>query len=155
MTLYQTLRPAATYWLRLPWTERWFTLKSVMLFGLLRLSLLGLSLHQLHRVLGWLATWDRRPQRAGLDERQRIVRMAVRLGAYFLPNRSCLTEALMVQLLFWRRGYPAELCIGVTKQTDGKLVAHAWVESEGQVVIGNVDNLARYARLPLRAHQML
>ncbi len=49
---------------------------------------------------------------------------------------SCLPRALSARFLLARWGYPAELLIGVAKNSDGKLEAHAWVETLGRVVIG-------------------
>jgi hypothetical protein len=48
--------------------------------------------------------------------------------------------------LLVRQGYPALLHIGAAKGEGGQLRAHAWVESEGRVVIGGHD-LGRYAPL--------
>ena len=47
-----------------------------------------------------------------------------------------LNQALVTQMLLARRGYPALLHIGVAKGKEGQFQAHAWVESEGKVVIG-------------------
>jgi hypothetical protein len=65
-----------------------------------------------------------------------------------VPGATCLSQALAAQTLFLRQGYPAELHIGVAKNETGQLEAHAWVESEGQVVIGDLQNLSRYTPLP-------
>ena len=51
------------------------------------------------------------------------------------PVHSCLPRALAARFLLVRWGYPADLLIGVAKK-DGKLEAHAWVETLGKVVIG-------------------
>ena len=37
--------------------------------------------------------------------------------------------------------------LGVTKGKGGQLEAHAWVESEGQIVIGGSDSPSRFAPL--------
>lgn len=79
--------------------------------------------------------------------RQRIV-WAVTAASRVVPRATCLPQALATQTLLARRGYPAQLRIGVAKSDAGLLEAHAWVESDGQVVVGNVRNLARYSRLP-------
>jgi hypothetical protein len=65
------------------------------------------------------------------------------------PSATCLTQALAVQVLLARRGYPAILHVGVARH-DKELKAHAWVESEGEVVIGGFE-LERYT--PLAALQ--
>ena len=50
-----------------------------------------------------------------------------------------------------RAGYPCELRMGVAKKAPDELIAHAWVESEGRVVIGEFE-LERYT--PLKAPQL-
>jgi len=45
-----------------------------------------------------------------------------------------------------RYDYPSELKIGVMKPVDGRLEAHAWLESGGIVVIGDFQ-LGRYVPL--------
>jgi hypothetical protein len=50
--------------------------------------------------------------------------------------------------LLARRGYLADLRIGVIKADSGQLEAHAWVESEGQVIIGGSDSPFRFTPLP-------
>jgi hypothetical protein len=143
-----------TKWTRLPIVEQWLVIKVAMIFVTLRLGMFLVSLRQLQSVLGWLAAIARKLQQGNRqDDRNQILWVTSRLGANFLTNRSCLTEALTVQLLFWRRGYSADLRIGVSKQQNGKLIAHAWVESEGEVVIGAVDELPNYAVLPSLAYR--
>ncbi len=65
-----------------------------------------------------------------------------------LRNKPCLTQALVLLMMFRRRSYPATLRIGVVKNAKGGLEAHAWVESEGQIVIGNLNNLSIFTALP-------
>ncbi len=48
-----------------------------------------------------------------------------------------------------RNGYPVELRIGVVKTNQGGLEAHAWVESGGRLVVGDLtQGLSTYAPLP-------
>lgn len=58
------------------------------------------------------------------------------VGRYVLGDNTCLTQALAAELLLRRRGYRAHTRIGVAKGYKGNLEAHAWVESDGQVVVG-------------------
>lgn len=69
-------------------------------------------------------------------------------GRRLLSRNPCLPKALAVLILFRRAGEPAELRLGVTREADGPVEAHAWVESEGRVVIGGDVPLENYARLP-------
>lgn len=122
--------------------------KVIVTFAALFLGIKVLPFRSVQQVVSWLAalpSW--RLVRPVRDERAYIVWATSRLGAHFLTNKSCLVEALTVQLLFWRRGYPADLRIGVSK-TDESVIAHAWVESEGQVVIGGPESVHEYAPFP-------
>ena len=66
-----------------------------------------------------------------------------------VPRATCLPQALAAEALLTRGGLPADLQIGVKKTSDGKLLAHAWVESNGRIVVGNLpEGLAAYTRLP-------
>jgi transglutaminase superfamily protein len=73
---------------------------------------------------------------------------AVTQASRALPGTACLTQALAARVLLERRGHPAHLRVGVMRGDDARLVAHAWVESEGRVVLGGAD-LARYTQLSL------
>ena len=46
-----------------------------------------------------------------------------------------------------RRGLTSELRLGVRRPREGKFQAHAWVECEGDIVVGDLDELAEYAPL--------
>jgi hypothetical protein len=69
-------------------------------------------------------------------------------GRRLLSRNPCLPKALAVLILFRRAGVDAELLVGVARDADGPVQAHAWVESEGQVVIGGDVPLEKYTRLP-------
>ena len=62
---------------------------------------------------------------------------AIQAASKRVPRaNSCLPQALSARFLLARWGFPAELSIGVAKDGDGKLEAHAWVETFGEAVIG-------------------
>jgi hypothetical protein len=64
-------------------------------------------------------------------------------------GKNCLVRALATGIVLKRHGYPSELKIGVRKPTGGRFEAHAWLESGGNVVIGDFQ-LDQY--VPLAAH---
>ena len=109
----------------------------------------GLSLYPLNRVIWALRRVSAElPQRlpATRQYRRRAAWAAHAVGRRFLPERPCLTQALVLQYLLLRRGDDeAELHIGVAKNEDG-LQAHAWVERNGQVLIGGADSPQEYER---------
>jgi len=61
---------------------------------------------------------------------------AVRTVSRYLPGATCLTQALAAQALLARSGYPSQVEIGVTKDESSRLRAHAWVVSQGEIVLG-------------------
>lgn len=69
-------------------------------------------------------------------------------GRRLLSRNPCLPKALAILILFRRGGEPAELRLGVNREPDGPVQAHAWVESEGQVVIGGDVPIQTYTKLP-------
>jgi hypothetical protein len=51
----------------------------------------------------------------------------------------CLVRALAARWMLAALGNSSELRIGVAKSADGKFLAHAWLESNGKILIGEVD----------------
>ncbi len=66
---------------------------------------------------------------------QRISWMVMAASRY-VPRATCMTQALAAQILLVRRGYDAMLRIGVARDNRGAFVAHAWVEQDGRVIVG-------------------
>ena len=69
----------------------------------------------------------------------------------FVPKATCLTQAIATLILLNLKNYPATLRIGVARNNEGRFEAHAWVESEGNVVIGGSKTrlYEKYSLLPL------
>ena len=88
---------------------------------------------------------------AGLSKADRrsieSVGRAVKIASRYMPA-TCLTQALTTMVILKRLGHPALLRIGVSKGVEGKLRAHAWVESQGSVVIGELADLSGFSVLP-------
>jgi hypothetical protein len=63
----------------------------------------------------------------------------VAIAANLLPGTTCLPRALATQVLLGRHGHGAKLHIGVNRDSQGRFQAHAWVETEGRVVIGGSE----------------
>ena len=73
---------------------------------------------------------------------------AVEASSRLVPKATCLTKALAARVLLTRLGYPAELRLGMVREKSGRVLAHAWIESEGRVVIGGNDSPHRFALFP-------
>lgn len=84
------------------------------------------------------------------EERSREIAWAITTAARYVVRSKCLTQALAAQWLFAWFGRPTLLRIGVAKANDKTFVAHAWLESEGRVILGEEALEAEeYAALPL------
>jgi hypothetical protein len=76
------------------------------------------------------------------------VAWAVSRVSRFVPGASCLTQALATRVLLSRRGFEGRLRVGVAKADNGKLEAHAWIERDGVILIGDQPGLRRFVELP-------
>ena len=91
-----------------------------------------------------------RQRPSGLVRRREIamVHWAIDVATRYVGG-TCLNRALAAQVLFGRLGLQTSLRIGA-KTESGELKAHAWVESNGIVLLGGGDEeLAHYARFPI------
>ncbi len=80
---------------------------------------------------------ERRGARPSAAARVSVDELAWSVSAVsrYVPRATCLTQALALEALLRKQGYEAELRIGVAKE-DGDLKAHAWLEREGKILIG-------------------
>ena len=78
---------------------------------------------------------------------QRVV-WSVSSASRFVPAATCLPQAIVAKSLLKRHGCPATLRLGVAMDSRQQLVAHAWVEHDGHILIGGMDSHSRYFALP-------
>lgn len=134
---------------RRPWADWWMLVRAVVWTLVIRGSLTMFSLRSVMHTLRALAVkfQGSRPP-VDPEYRNRAAWAANAAGYRFLPERPCLTQALVLQYLLLRRGDDStELKIGVTKSEDGDLRAHAWVERGGRVLIGGTASPWKYRQL--------
>ncbi|HEX6900575.1 MAG TPA: lasso peptide biosynthesis B2 protein [Thermoanaerobaculia bacterium] len=86
-----------------------------------------------------------RETKGGEEEVARLAWATAAAARRHLYPMRCLPRALCLRWLLGRRGFAAELRIGVTRE-DGELLAHAWVEREGRPV-GEEGVAERFAAL--------
>ena len=108
---------------------------------------LGLRLVRFRRLRSLLSTST--PSRElSADDVERIAWTVKKACKYIPMDATCLTQAMTGEYMLGRRGRESFLRIGVAKSVEENLEAHAWLEVDGNVVIGNNQDLARYAMLP-------
>ena len=90
--------------------------------------------------LGWIVA---------LARADRVVWAVETTGRAIPGMKNCLVQAVAAEAILTRMRHPCELRIGAAKKGPGELIAHAWLESEGKVLIGAFA-LDRYAPLVTR-----
>jgi len=142
------LNQAASRWEKcreLQWHERRILVGAVLLLPTVEVAI---------RVFGYRRThkWIWRFVRAGGSPRDpavvvsrvaRLVGVAAHHGIY---RANCLRQALVTSWMLARRGVETKLVIGVRKDRDG-FAAHAWVEYQGEIIIGGKDSTALYQQI--------
>jgi hypothetical protein len=64
---------------------------------------------------------------------------AVKTASRYVFRATCLVQALATQVLLTRESISSVLYIGVLKTENSSFEAHAWIESEGRIVIGGSE----------------
>jgi len=129
-------------------TERWLLMKVGVLLMTIQLGLPLLPFKTLYGALAGKRPTEDRPVTESL-ERQPIIIEAIELASRHSPiHITCLAKALAGRYLLARSGVVAELRIGVRRNVPGGLEAHAWLEDHGQIILGEIENMAHYTLLP-------
>ena len=122
------------------WFSAFFLLAAVRVaLWLLPFKALRWIFFRLARAYGPRTEKDQFPSETGV--------WALEAASRYVPRATCLTQAMAGQLLFGLKGTPASVRIGVAKQGPRNFEAHAWLESEGKILIGGADADQRYACL--------
>jgi hypothetical protein len=127
--------------------DQCFLMGSLLLVVMIRSSLWILPFGLIHRCLNILTTVPTPLPSTASSSTARTV-WAVTVTSRYVPGATCLTQALVTQILLARQGYPTNLRIGVAKDKNNKLKAHAWLESQEQIVIGGADSPNFFTPLP-------
>jgi hypothetical protein len=73
---------------------------------------------------------------------------AVGVASDYVPAATCLTQAFVTRFLLVEQGCDAVVRIGVARSKTGRFQAHAWVESNGRVIIGGSEtSLSHFTEL--------
>jgi len=126
--------------------ERRLLVRAALLLSAVRLARAVLPWPALRRVASRAARPARDAPGSAHGSTDRL-RWAVDVARRYVPGATCLTQALALQIWLGRRGQAAELRLGVARRAGARLEAHAWLEREGQVILGAAER-PRYTPLP-------
>ena len=128
--------------------ERQLLLGTFFLLGLVRLGLWLLPFQTLRQILASISQTNPVGEQKYCPPTTDEIVWAVNLSSRYMPGGAkCLARALTTQVLMSRHSYSPQLRIGVAKGDGGQLEAHAWVESQGEIVIGHLRDLSRFTPL--------
>jgi hypothetical protein len=74
---------------------------------------------------------------------------SVSVAGGHLPRARCLSQAVALQTLLERYDHDSTFVIGVREPGAETFEAHAWIEVDGAVVIGDRPDLSTYRTLPV------
>jgi hypothetical protein len=129
-------------WFHLSRRERRLAINTIALMAFVRLGLWLAPFQKMQLVCGKLGHAGRGSRTSPL-EKDEIV-WTVRLASRYVPRATCLVQALATQVLLERNGHAGEVHIGVSLDAKLGFSAHAWVESQGKVLIGGAHELDRF-----------
>lgn len=112
----------------------------------IRIAMWTLRFARVRRIADAMSRWVHTDAEESRPSPEKIA-WAVATASRIVPRGgNCLVRALATGVVLNRHGYSSELKIGVMKPVGGGFEAHAWLESEGQVLIGDFQ-LDRYVPL--------
>jgi hypothetical protein len=145
MALFMQLRRKFKTFRGMNSVDRSLVCEAVLTLALARVLVLTIPFRFL---VPWLS---RRPQASSCNEALLVcVRKAVTTAARNVPwNAVCLPQAMAAKAMLARRGCGSSFHLGADFNSEGKLIAHAWLVAGGSVVVGapgipSVTPLARF-----------
>lgn len=138
----------------LPFQKKKLILKSLLLVWLIRLGLWILPYKLLTK---WLDSFGSTVSFNESNDWKLIkeVSHTVKSCAKYVPFASCLTQALATKTLLRIKGQSSKLRIGVDKDENEKLIAHAWIEIDKKIIIGGSPEISRYTVLNSKNEQFV
>ena len=135
--------------LKYPFPERLILVQVTILLVSIRVALIFLPFRTISRFTQSMRREKSDPNAVEIVSMKRILWAINRAGGSILRDRACLTQALAGQVLLNRCGISTRVKIGVLKDREGHFQAHAWLENDGQVLLGGkVADLKHYTVLP-------
>lgn len=120
----------------LPWRDRFLLLETALWLAVARLAILVVPFRRLAPWLG--ATMAESPAaEPRIEEMGWRLGWAVRVASRWVPWQTrCLVRAIAGKMLLKRRGIPSTLYLGLAKDADGQLAAHAWLRCGDRTLTG-------------------
>lgn len=142
--LVRTLSLPARKLLSLPAGERAVVLEAAAMLPVVRVVQGALPFRRWRSLLT-----HRRPPRRSPRLSEDAIARSLDLARRGMPGvYKCLPVAYTGHLLLHRYGHASTVQVGVARDGEGKVEAHAWVECRGRVLIGELPDLGRFVPFP-------
>jgi hypothetical protein len=130
--------------LAMPADERALMLEAAALLPVVKLVQAALPFKRWRSLLT-----HRRPPRGSTRFSEQAIAQAVDRARRGVPGvYKCLPVAYAGHLLLHRHGHASTVQVGVARDAEGKVEAHAWVECRGRVLLGELPDLGRFVPFP-------
>lgn len=123
--------------IRMSWRDKLLFFEAFILMGVARGAILFIKFNKLNKYMGKHNTES--PMEVDLEVYNTAIRIrrAVLKASEYTPWESkCLVQALTVQRMLKRRKISTTIYLGVNKDTDNKMQAHAWSRVGAMIVTG-------------------
>lgn len=137
MNLFQLYR-RITKIFSISWYERCLLLEAFILTGIFRFAILFLSFNKIARLSGKYK--EESSSHVNDIEREKIKKISwavAKISIYTPWESKCLVKALTAQIMLSKRNISSTLYLGVAKDDNNKLLAHAWLRSGAEIITGN------------------
>lgn len=132
--------------LALPFKDQKLLTQSLFLLAAIRTSLWLFPFAWINKLVSRLELRESNAELLDWIAIDEIV-LSVRAGSRLVPFATCLTQALATQVLLRMKGQDSRVRFGVDKDEHNGLIAHAWVEINGRIIIGEEHRHSRFSVL--------
>lgn len=130
--------------IKLPLRDKSILFEAFCISGLMRFAILFIQFRKLAVIYGK----HNRESTLEISESEKKIIFMVGWAVEQISSRTpweskCLVKALTAQIMLARRKISSTLYLGVAKEKNNKLIAHAWVRS-GQVIITGAREMSAF-----------
>ena len=135
--LFQTIKKKLISFNNKPTVEKRLTVEAFVLLGISRLVVLFVPMKQFASFLGVHMQQTPDTDVTAHQDVLRCVARAIRTAARYTPWESkCFAQAITAKVMLKHRHLPATLYLGVAKNKDRNLEAHAWLRCGSKIITG-------------------
>lgn len=124
----------------MPWIEKLLLFETFLLTGVARLAVVLLPMNKLSVFMGKHMEESPLQSNEAVQSTIHKVEWAVGLVSPYTPWQSkCLVQALAAQSMLKRRRISSTLYLGVARDGENRLIAHAWLRSGPYILTGGLE----------------